>query len=82
MAILRFGLADLLFLPVSLPLRVAWAALDEAVALARREQHRESQGAIPEELADAQAALTLGELTRAEYERMAGPLAGGSVEEG
>ena len=50
--------------------------------VARREQDRESQGAIPEELADAQAALALGELTRAEYERMAGPLAGEPAGEG
>lgn len=60
-----FGIWDLLFLPVSLPLKAAWTGLDQAVRQAQRLAHRSP--ALPDELADLQAQYELGEVDEAVY---------------
>lgn len=65
MAEFRLGWLDLLTLPVSLPLQAAWTGLEEAVALAHRQQHRQAR--LPEQLADLQAAYEMGEITEEQY---------------
>lgn len=64
---LRMGLLDLFALPVSLPLKTAWIAIEEATALAQQEY--EEARRLPGELADLQAAYEMGEITEMEYLR-------------